>query len=182
VREMMSMVCMLFMFGCSSSIKNKVTLGKPFPEVRGKSLFGDEVTIPQKVSDFQIILIGYKQKTQFDIDRWLIGFEMTGVKVLINELPVLNSWFPDFLQKRIDRGMKSGIPKNLWKNVMTVYDDAEIIKKFLGTENPNNARVVLLDPSQRVIAHYDNGFSSKSLAKILALLPREKSIDKCELF
>lgn len=161
---------------CSSrKIQNKSVVGELFPEINGISLFGDRINLPASdMKDPQIFLIGYKQKSQFDIDRWLIGFEMTGVKVLIYELPVLDSWFPTFLRKKIDGGMKKGIPKGLWKNVVTVYDDADIIKNFLGTENPNNARVLLVGNNKKVLAQFDDGFSSGSLVKILKLIPKNK--------
>ena len=61
------------------------------------------------------MLVGYKQKTQFDIDRWLIGFEMTGIKVPIYELPVLGPWFPKFFRKKIDGGMRKGFPRESGK-------------------------------------------------------------------
>lgn len=173
---------MVLVVGCSSTIKNNNSLGKVFPQVQGKSLFGDSISVPQKVNDYQVILIGYKQNTQFDIDRWLIGLEMTGVKVLVNELPVLDSWFPFWFRNKIDGGMKRGIPEGLWKNVITVYDDAQIIKNFLGTENPNNARVILLDAEHKVLAHFDDGFSSKSLSTILKFIPKNKKSSCGQLF
>ena len=171
---------LLFMFvSCAGVIKNQDTEGMKFPQVIGTSLSGIKTQIPLDLGrDFQLLLIGYKQKSQFDIDRWLIGLEMAEAKIMINELPVLGSWFPTFLRKKIDGGMKNGIPSGLWKNVITVYDDAEIIKKFLGTENPNNARVILLGPDKKVVLHFDDGFSTKSLMKMLSFLPTNKK-NKC---
>ena len=53
------------------------------------------------LSTMQILLVGYKQRSQFDIDRWLIGLDMAGAKVQIFEIPVLSKWFPLFLRKKI---------------------------------------------------------------------------------
>ena len=177
----MKQLTLIFLFynlivSCSSrTIQNKKVVGESFPQISGESLYGDRLMLPaSEINDLQIFLIGYKQKTQFDIDRWLIGLEMTGVKVLVYELPVLDSWFPQFFRNKIDGGMKKGIPKGLWNNVVTVYDDANIVKNFLGTENPNNARVLLIGKNKKVLAQFDDGFSSGSLAKILQLIPTNK--------
>ena len=45
----------------------------------------------------------------------------------------------------IDNGMRAGIPKELWRGVITVYQDGERVQAFTGNINPNNARVLLLD-------------------------------------
>ena len=180
MNQTMFIFLLSILVSCSSVIKNKRVVGQEFPQSFGVSLYGEKHSISRgSDSGFQILLIGYKQKTQFDIDRWLIGFEMTGVKVLINEIPVLNKWFPSFFREKIDAGMKKGIPDGLWKAVITVYDDAQVIKKFLGTENPNNARVLLIGPNKKVLAQFDNGFSSSSLKHILSFLPSSK-YERCK--
>jgi len=47
--------------------------------------------------------------------------------------------------KGIDAGMRKGLPTQDWASVVTVYDDAQPVARFMGNENRNNARVVLLD-------------------------------------
>ena len=159
---------------CAGPIKNTSPIGKVIPTIKGVSLSGEVTEIPSVKEGQQILLIGYKQRSQFDIDRWLIGLEMTGVKIKVLEVPVLGPWFPKFLRKKIDGGMKNGIPSNLWKSVVTVYDDADLIKNFLGTTNPNNARVLLINSKSEVIAFFDNGFSAGSLREVLELIPASK--------
>jgi hypothetical protein len=50
----------------------------------------------------------------------------------------------------IDNGMRRGIPKDLWKGVVTVYADGDKVQRYTGNQNPNNARVLLLDEQGRV--------------------------------
>lgn len=159
---------------CAGPIKNTNPIGLVFPSITGISLSGQSLSIPIEKEGDQILLIGYKQNTQFDIDRWLIGLEMTGVKIKVLEVPVLGPWFPKFLRKKIDNGMKNGIPSKLWKSVVTVYDDADVMKKFLGTTNPNNARVLLINTKNEIIAFYDDGFSAGSLMELIKLIPLSK--------
>jgi hypothetical protein len=96
-----------------------------------------------------LLLIGYKQKSQFDIDRWLIGIDTKAYKVNVFEVPVVSGLIPYLISKKIDDGMRSGIPEELWTAVVTVYEDADKIISFLGNEDALNARVVLLDEKVR---------------------------------
>jgi cytochrome oxidase Cu insertion factor (SCO1/SenC/PrrC family) len=59
--------------------------------------------------------------------------------------------------------MRAGIPKPLWKGVVTVYKDGEIIQAFTGNDTPNNARVILIDKNGKIIHFYDQGFSVNAL-------------------
>jgi hypothetical protein len=63
----------------------------------------------------------------------------------------------------IDDGMRAGIPKELWKGVITIYAGGETVQSFTGNENPNNARVLLVDSKGQVVYFYDRGFSVAAL-------------------
>ena len=165
-RFLLSMI-LTFSFGCSSTYPNKVVTGKLLPSFSGETLTREKVNFPDLIKgERSLLLIGYKQNSQFDIDRWLIGLEMMNINFPVFEVPVLAPWFPSFLQKKIDSGMRSGIPSQLWKKVVTVYADADVVKKFVGNENPLNARVLLIDKDGRVLVQFDDGFSVPSLKKI----------------
>jgi cytochrome oxidase Cu insertion factor (SCO1/SenC/PrrC family) len=66
----------------------------------------------------------------------------------------------------IDNGMRKGIPKELWKGVVTVYEDGDMIQRFTGNINPNNARVMLLDAQGKILYFYDRGFSVAALKDV----------------
>jgi hypothetical protein len=117
-----------------------------------------------------VFLIGYKQDTQFDIDRWLIGLDMKQVKVDAFELPTIKGLFPRMFSTKIDEGMRRGIPKELWKGVITIYKDGETVQKFTGNERPNNARVILLDKNSKIIYFWDGGFSVSALNELISKL------------
>lgn len=61
--------------GCASyDYPSKVELGSPMITASGESLAGDPYVIPEAFSGQNTLLIlGYIHKSQFDIDRWLIG-------------------------------------------------------------------------------------------------------------
>ena len=124
-------------------------------------------TIPTNFSGEKILLlVGFKRKSQFDIDRWTIGLDQTKTRVKTIELPATQGWFPILFNDMIDNGMRNGIPNEFWKDVITVYDDGETVQQFTGNQNPLNCRVILLDSSGKVIFFNDRGFSVKALNQL----------------
>lgn len=153
-----------FILGCSTKYPNKVPLGEKFPSVSGETLEENISKLPEIFAGNQVVLLlGYVQNSQFDIDRWLIGLDMTKTNVGVYELPTIQGMFPQFFKTQINNGMRKGIPKELWKGVITIYEDGEKIQQFTGNTNPNNARVVLLDKNGVVQYFYDRGFSVAAL-------------------
>jgi hypothetical protein len=171
MRTFLLILFIAFVSGCSTQYKNQTVTGKSFPSVTGQSLEKDTVNIPGDFNkEFTLLLIGYKQNSQFDIDRWLIGLDMTETKVDAYEIPTIQGLFPRMFSTVIDNGMRKGIPKELWKGVITVYDDGEKVQAFTGNEDPNNTRVILLNKKGIVLYFYDDGFSVSALNKLRDIL------------
>lgn len=159
------MVCLIT--ACSTHYPSQSILGQVFPSVMGETLAQEPVRIPDDFrGDVALLLIGYKQDSQFDIDRWLIGLDMTRTQVDVYEIPTIQGLFPRMFSTTINNGMRAGIPKPLWKGVITVYQDGERVQAFTGNDKPNNARVVLLDKSGLVVYFYDEGFSVDALNQL----------------
>jgi len=160
---------------CSTNFVNKSPVGQPFPSIKGENLEKKSVSIPKDFDKkITLLLIGYKQDAQFDIDRWLIGLDMTNTDVAVYEIPTIQGMFPRMFKTTINNGMRAGIPKYLWKGVITVYKDGEKVQAFTGNENPNNARVVLLNVKGTVIYMHDEGFSVEALNQVRSLLPNKE--------
>ena len=167
MRQLLILSLLTMITACSSQFPNQTVVGQPFPEVTGQSLEREDVVIPQAFEgDITLLLLGYKQNSQFDIDRWLIGLDMTQTRVNVYELPTMQGMFPKMFSTMIDNGMRAGIPKPLWKGVITIYQGGESVQKFTGNTNPNNARVALLDSSGSVRYFYDQGFSVDALNEV----------------
>jgi hypothetical protein len=155
---------------CTVSYPNRNPIGETFPVVSGKSLHDDVVDLPAAVSGSPaILMVGYQQNTQFDLDRWTIGFTMADAKVRVVEVPVIPAWFPTmFLQGTIDNGMRGGIPQEDWGNVVTLYgSEAKKVAEFTGTANGRNGRILLLNDRGEVTWFWDEGFSASRLKELL---------------
>jgi len=164
---------LLLTTGCSTQYVNQAVTGETFPSVSGQNLEQKSVNIPADFKgNFTLLLVGYKQNSQFDIDRWLIGLDMTATDVDVYEIPTIQGLFPRMFSTMIDNGMRKGIPKALWKGVITVYEDGDSIQAFTGNEKPNNARVLLLDKNGVIVYFYDAGFSVTALNELRSFLTR----------
>lgn len=163
-------ISLLVSSGCSVSEPNRNPLGEVFPSVQGESLKGKDVKLPQAVEGApSILMVGYVQDTQFDLDRWTLGLVQAGAKVKILEVPAIPAGFPStFLRSTIDNGMRAGIPKEDWGGVITLYgSDAAKVAKFTGTQNPRNGRMLLLDKDGVVRWFWDQGYSAKRVLELI---------------
>ena len=85
----------LLLSGCTTLYPNQEIKGQNFPVVTGTSLDNEYVEIPTYFKDeLSLLLIGYKQDSQFDIDRWLIGLDMTETDLPVYELPTIQGMAP----------------------------------------------------------------------------------------
>lgn len=158
---------LLLLSGCSTTYPNQEVIGQKFPSILGTSLEKENVKMPEMFSEkLTILLVGYKQDSQFDIDRWLIALDMTETTLPVYELPAIQGMFPRMFSTFIDNGMRKGIPKPLWKGVITIYQDGETVQRFTGNVNPNNTRVMLINQSGEILFFYDQGFSVDALNRL----------------
>lgn len=164
--------------GCGSTIPNRNPVGEAFPSVEGQSLEKVATSLPESLAGRPaVLLIGYKQKTQFDIDRWLMGLLQAGVDAQLLEIPTIPGLLPTMASGWIDSGMGSGIPEEDWGAVVTLYGNAaEPVAKMTGTENGRLARIVVLDPGGTVIWFDDSGYSvtkAMAVAELVATFSTE---------
>jgi hypothetical protein len=149
---------------CTTHYPNKQITGKTFPSVTGQTLEKNPVKVPNDFNNLHtLLLVGYTQNSQFDIDRWLIALDETKTNIPTYELPTIQGLFPRMFSTVIDNGMRAGIPKPLWKGVITIYKDGDSVQAFTGNERPNNARVILINQRGKILYFYDQGFSVEAL-------------------
>lgn len=169
-----ALFCLL---GCSSTHARRDPVGEVFPSVVGSSLAGDEIRLPEDLAgEPALLLVGFEMDSQFDLDRWLLGLQQAGIQIRVYELPTIPGMIPGLFAGRIDEGMRSGIPEEDWASVVTLYDDAPAVVRFVGNENPLPGRILLLDGEGRVVFFHDRGYSAGTLARLeerLAALRRE---------
>lgn len=158
---------------CGTTWPRRDPTGERFPSVTGTALAGSEVKLPDAFAGSPLLLlIGYDQDAQFDLDRWLLALDQAGWRVRTFEVPTLPGLFPRLLSGTIDGGMRRGIPQEDWASVVTVYGDASKIAAFTGNDDGLTGRVLLLDAGGTVIFAHDRGFSVGSMKALQAALAR----------
>lgn len=169
---LLGLVLAFSLVGCASyDYPVSLSVGDTMLSVKGENLEGKSVTIPDDFKgEYTLLLFGYKQNTQFDIDRWLIGLDMTQTQLAAYEIPTIQGMAPRMFSTFIDNGMRRGIPKQLWKGVITVYADGDKVQRFTGNQSPNNARVMLLNEQGVIVYFYDDGFSVEALNDVRSML------------
>ncbi len=152
---------------CSTTYERRDPTGERFPTVTGETLEKNAVTLPDDLAgEPALLIVGYKQRTQFDVDRWLLGLAQSQTTIRLYEVPTLPGALARVASGFIDNGMRSGIPEEDWKLVVTLYSDARPVAKFTGTENGLPARVLLLDRDGVVRWFHDRGYSVGTLQSL----------------
>lgn len=168
VATIVAVVGTLALAACRGTIENRDPVGEPFPSTAGATLEEEPVELPAAYAGAPAVLIvGYKQDAQFDADRWIYGLLKADLDVTIAELPTIPGLVPSWISGWIDDGMRSGIPREDWGQVVTVYGDAaKPIAALTGTEQGRNVRVLLLDAEGVVRWFHDRGFSAGKLLEL----------------
>ncbi len=153
---------------CSTTYPNRNPIGEAFPEATGATLEDESITLPTAYEDAPALyMVGYVQATQFDLDRWAIGLTQVKFPCRIVEVPTIPNAMASMFKGTIDNGMRSGIPREDWVSVVTLYgDEAKPVVEFTGNENPRNGRIMLIDSDGVVRWFWDQGFSAKRLMEL----------------
>lgn len=158
----------LFCVACSTKVSTPSNLRNSiFPTVQGTNLDKQPITLPDHYrGKTTLVLVGYTQKSQFDIDRWILGALQADVKAEIVEVPTIAGMMPQMVQSFIDNGMRSGIPKSDWASVVTVYEDAPKVIAALGNERPQSAYAVLINKEGRIVWTSNIGYSAAQILEL----------------
>lgn len=162
------LILSLALSACSQSVSTPQNItNSTFPSVKGTSLDKKAVSIPENYrGKTTLILVGYTQRAQFDIDRWILGALQADVRAQIVEVPTIAGMMPQMVQGFIDNGMRSGIPKSDWGAVVTVYEDAPKIIEALGNERPQSAYAVLLNREGKIVWTSNIGYSATQVLEL----------------
>jgi hypothetical protein len=157
----------LLPLACSTPYPRRDPTGERFPTVQGTSLAGTATTLPEVgAGQPLLLLVGYEQEAQFDLDRWLLALDQVGWRVRTFEVPTLPGLMPRLFAGTIDGGMRRGIPAEDWASVVTVYGDGATVAAFTGDADGLTGRVLLLDGTGKVVFFHDRGFAVGALQKL----------------
>ena len=79
-------------------------------------------------------------------------------------------WRP--LASWIDNGMRNGVDEELWPRVVTLYDDARDVARFVGVHAAKTTHVVVLDHDGRVAWFHADGYSDAAARELVESVTR----------
>jgi len=142
-------------------------IGTKFPEISSETLAGTKIILPNDArGNITLITIAFKHGTQQQLDTWLNPFlEEFGTTpgFTFYEIPMLASTVKPFAF-RIDGGMRSGIPEEKHKNVMTYYGNYTEYMGVLHIDDVTLGYAFLLD-QEGVIRWHGEGFATKDMIR-----------------
>jgi hypothetical protein len=114
---------------------------------------------------------------QVDVSSWLEFLATREPGLTVYEVPTIPAIAYRPLAGWIDNGMRRGVPRVLWPQVVTLYGEGVPVHRFLGDDGLVSASAVLLD-ARGVVRWFDGrGFSP---AKGDDLLDELRQIDLAE--
>jgi hypothetical protein len=138
-----------------------VSAGSVLPPLAGEYLTGRKAQLPADAQGkVALLLFGFTYRSRFAVEKYAERFrEAYSVRegITFFEIPMIGG-MARLGKFFIDRGMRSGTPKPLHENVITVWGGVNPWKKRFGVTgaNEDEAFLVILDRSGRV-AWSDHG-------------------------
>ena len=121
-------------------------IGRRFPSVGGTALSGEGVRFPDDTAGAPaVLLVAYQRTAQDDVSRWLEFLESREPGLKVYEVPTIPALAYRPWAGWIDNGMRKGVPRALWPQVVTLYGEGGPVRDFLGGSRFVGASVVLLD-------------------------------------
>ncbi|KPL22008.1 MAG: hypothetical protein AMJ93_08215 [Anaerolineae bacterium SM23_84] len=136
-----------------------------FPNVTGKNLLREQVTLPEDLSgDFNVLVIAFQRWHQGMIETWvtfLRELERSLPSVRYYELPILER-FNASSRTVINEGMRAGIPDPLSRErTITLYVDKATFRRALDLPDEDTIYVLLVDRTGRVVWRAEGGLTAE---------------------
>lgn len=139
--------------------------GVRFPVVRGRSLLGLEVTLPQDFpAELTLAVVAFQRWHQEVVDRWIARAVAAGIPptsrgatmpmpVAVVEVPVLaTGWRP--VRRFIDGGMTAGIGNpDVLARTITVYTNVAAFQRSLAIPGSEYVHAFVVRRDGTILAH-----------------------------
>jgi hypothetical protein len=169
------MAAMVLAAVASGSAQSKtikpIAPGDTFPHLEGEFLTGRKAVLPDAAAGkFALVLLGFTYQSRFSVESWADHVRPAFAQrpnATFFEVPVLGGlarlgkWF-------IDSGMRSGTPKDLHENVITVWGDVDRWKALMNfaDANQDDAYLALMDQKGRVVWLYRGSYTDAAFAEM----------------
>jgi len=155
----------LFIFFLSAMVAQTQTI----PRVEGESFAGRAVVIPDALKGhLGVLIFGFTKASKEPTSAWgkkILSDFGTQTEFELYQLPVLED-VPRLFRGMVISGIKKGVPENLRDHFVPVLKGESELKKFVGYKEPDDAYLVVLDPSGQVIRQMHGPFTEAAYAQL----------------
>ena len=142
---------------------------QPMPRVEGKSFAERRVVLPDDAKGKVAVLVfGFTKASKGPTSAWgekifsefgnQAGFELY-------QLPVLEE-VPRFVRGMVISGMKKGIQENRRDHFVPIFQGESELKKLVSYKEPDDAYLVVLDPSGKIVQQIHGPFSDAAYEQL----------------
>ncbi|HKD05467.1 MAG TPA: hypothetical protein VKB79_06145 [Bryobacteraceae bacterium] len=137
-----------------------------FPEIQAETLSGKHVALPDEVNGKPtLFVIGFTHASKDQTSYW--AKKIPEGMVNFYSVAVLED-VPRLVRPAVTHSMKSDIPKEKRDRFLVVNSDEKELKEAAGFEAPDDAYLVLIDPSGEVRWRFHGPFSHTKLKEMSA--------------
>ena len=142
---------------------------QPMPRVEGESFAGRKVVLPDEAKGHVAVLVfGFtkasKEPTRAWSEKTLAEFRDQS-EFELYQLPVLED-VPRLFRGMVISGIKKGIPENLRDHFVPILQGESELKRLVGYQEPDDAYLVILDPSAQIVQQIHGPFTEAAYAHL----------------
>lgn len=145
------------------------------PRVEGESLAGRRVVLPDATKGHVAVLVfGFTKASKEPTRAWAekIRAEFGNQSAFeLYQLPVLED-VPRLIRGMVISGIKKGVPEKLRDHFVPVLQGESELKKLVGYKEPDDAYLVILDPSGQTVQQLHGPFTEAAYAHLRDELQR----------
>jgi hypothetical protein len=140
----------------------RLEVGDRFPTMRGRTLAGDPLTIPDDLlGSVSVLIMANRYSARDEVEAWATHLatafgDRPDLRYL--QVPMIGGVGP-VMQRMIDRAMVRGTPQAAHAHVVTVYDDMRVRFKQLGITDLPQAYLFVLDTNGRIAWHAEGALT-----------------------
>lgn len=139
------------------------------PRVEGESLAGQKVMIPDDAKGKVAVLVfGFTKSSKGPTSAWgekIFSEFGNQAGFALYQLPVLED-VPGFVRGMVLSGMKKGIKENMRDHFVPILQSESELKKLVHYKEPDDAYLVVLDPSGKIARQLHGPFSDAAYEQL----------------
>lgn len=151
------------------------------PRIEGESLAGKNVELPEAVSGkIAVLIFGFSKASKVPTNDWAkkISADFSSQPSLaLYQLPVLED-VPRFVRGMVISGMRKNVSADARDHFVPILRGEAELKKLVGFSEPDDAYLVLLDKTGKIVDQRHGPYSATSYSSFRAVVDSQLAAQK----